>query len=331
MDKASLNLLNKRIEKSSGFILDLKENISKVIVGQDDLINKILISIISNGHILLEGVPGLAKTLTINTIANLINADFKRIQFTPDMLPADLLGTLIYNQKTGDFVTKKGPIFSNIILADEINRAPSKVQSALLESMQERQITIGEETFKLDLPFLVLATQNPIEQEGTYPLPEAQVDRFMLKVLVDYPSIDDEKEILNKVAKTNIDTKLKSVVNCKKILDAQSLVNEIFISPKILDYILNIVFATRNPEKFKLANLSDLISFGASPRASINLVLAAKANAFISGRGYVIPEDIRYIGKDVFRHRILLSYEAEAEEITSEEVIDQLFKEIPVP
>ena len=331
MDKTSLNLLNKKIEKNSGFILDLKDNISKVIVGQDDLINKILISIISNGHILLEGVPGLAKTLTINTIANLINADFKRIQFTPDMLPADLLGTLIYNQKTGDFVTKKGPIFSNIILADEINRAPSKVQSALLESMQERQITIGEETFKLDLPFLVLATQNPIEQEGTYPLPEAQVDRFMLKVLVDYPSIDDEKEILNKAAKTNIDTKLKSVLNCKKILDAQSLVNEIFISPKILDYILNIVFATRNPEKFKLANLSDLISFGASPRASINLVLAAKANAFISGRGYDIPEDIRYIGKDVLRHRILLSYEAEAEEITSEEVIDQLFKEIPVP
>ena len=331
MDKTSLNLLNKKIEKNSGFILDLKDNISKVIVGQDDLINKILISIISNGHILLEGVPGLAKTLTINTIANLINADFKRIQFTPDMLPADLLGTLIYNQKTGDFVTKKGPIFSNIILADEINRAPSKVQSALLESMQERQITIGDETFKLDLPFLVLATQNPIEQEGTYPLPEAQVDRFMLKVLVDYPSIEDEKEILNKVAKTNIDTKLKSVVNCKKILDAQSLINEIFISPKILDYILNIVFATRNPEKFKLANLKDLISFGASPRASINLVLAAKANAFISGRGYVIPEDIRYIGIDVLRHRILLSYEAEAEEITSEEVIDQLFKEIPVP
>ena len=331
MDKTSLSLLNKKIEKNSGFILDLKENISNVIVGQEDLINKILISVISNGHILLEGVPGLAKTLTINTIANLINADFKRIQFTPDMLPADLLGTLIYNQKTGDFVTKKGPIFSNIILADEINRAPSKVQSALLESMQERQITIGDETFKLDLPFLVLETQNPIEQEGTYPLPEAQVDRFMLKVLVDYPSIEDEKEILNKVAKTNIDTKLKSVVNCKKILDAQSLINEIFISPKILDYILNIVFATRNPEKFKLANLKDLISFGASPRASINLVLAAKAHAFISGRGYVIPEDIRYIGKDVLRHRILLSYEAEAEEITSEEVIDQLFKEIPVP
>ena len=246
-------------------------------------------------------------------------------------IAADLIGTLIYNQNTGDFVTKKGPIFSNIILADEINRAPSKVQSALLESMQERQITIGEETFKLNLPFLVLATQNPIEQEGTYPLPEAQVDRFMLKVLVDYPSINEEKEILEKVAKTNLDTKLKSIVDCKTILDAQSLINEIYISPKILDYILNIVFATRNPEKYKLTNLKDLINFGASPRASINLVLAGKANAFINGRGYVIPEDIRYIGKDVLRHRILLSYEAEAEEITSEEVIDQLFKEISVP
>ena len=331
MDKASLDLLNKKIEKQSKFVLDLKKGIGKVIVGQDELINKILVSIISNGHILLEGVPGLAKTLTINTIANLINADFQRIQFTPDMLPADLIGTLIYNQNTGDFVTKKGPIFSNIILADEINRAPSKVQSALLESMQERQITIGDKTFKLNLPFLVLATQNPIEQEGTYPLPEAQVDRFMLKVLVDYPSINEEKKILDKVAKTNLDTKLKSIINCKKVLDAQSLVNEIYISPKILDYILNIVFATRNPEKYKLTNLKDLINFGASPRASINLVLAAKANAFINGRGYVIPEDIRYIGKDVLRHRILLSYEAEAEEITSEEVIDQLFKEISVP
>ena len=331
MDKASLDLLNKKIEKQSKFVLDLKKGIGKVIVGQEELINKILISIISNGHVLLEGVPGLAKTLTINTIANLINADFQRIQFTPDMLPADLIGTLIYNQNTGDFVTKKGPIFSNIILADEINRAPSKVQSALLESMQERQVTIGEETFKLNLPFLVLATQNPIEQEGTYPLPEAQVDRFMLKVLVDYPSINEEKEILEKVAKTNLDTKLKSIVDCKTILDAQSLINEIYISPKILDYILNIVFATRNPEKYKLTNLKDLINFGASPRASINLVLAGKANAFINGRGYVIPEDIRYIGKDVLRHRILLSYEAEAEEITSEEVIDQLFKEISVP
>ena len=331
MNKDALNRLNAKIEKKSVFVKDLKEGIAKVIVGQEELIDKILISVISNGHILLEGVPGLAKTLTINTVATLINAEFKRIQFTPDMLPADLLGTLIYNQKTGDFMTKKGPIFSNIILADEINRAPSKVQSALLEAMQERQITIGEETFKLDLPFLVLATQNPIEQEGTYPLPEAQVDRFMLKVLVDYPSLEEEKEILSRVAKTNIDISQKSVVNSKTILEAQSLLNDIYIAPKILDYILNIVFATRNPEKFKLGQLKDLISFGASPRASINLVLAAKAKAFIDGRGYVIPEDVRYIGKDVLRHRMLLSYEAEAEEVTSEELIDQLFKEIPVP
>tara|TARA_X000000368_G_scaffold84071_1_gene63619 strand:+ start:2591 stop:3586 length:996 start_codon:yes stop_codon:yes gene_type:complete len=331
MNKDALNRLNAKIAKKSVFIKDLKEGIGQVIVGQDNLIDKILISVISNGHILLEGVPGLAKTLTINTVANLISAEFKRIQFTPDMLPADLLGTLIYNQKTGDFMTKKGPIFSNIILADEINRAPSKVQSALLEAMQERQVTIGEETFKLDLPFLVLATQNPIEQEGTYPLPEAQVDRFMLKVLVDYPSIEEEKEILFRVAKTNLEKKQKPVVNAKKILEAQKLLNDIYIAPKILDYILNIVFATRNPEEFKLGQLKDLISFGASPRASINLVLAAKAKAFIDGRGYVIPEDIRYIGKDVLRHRMLLSYEAEAEEVTSEELINQLFKEIPVP
>jgi MoxR-like ATPase len=331
MNKDALNRLNLKIATKSVFVKDLKEGIARVIVGQDELIDKILISVISNGHILLEGVPGLAKTLTINTVANLINSEFKRIQFTPDMLPADLLGTLIYNQKTGDFMTKKGPIFSNIILADEINRAPSKVQSALLEAMQERQITIGEETFKLDLPFLVLATQNPIEQEGTYPLPEAQVDRFMLKVLVDYPSMEEEKEILSRVARTNIDSTQKSVVNSKTILEAQSLLNDIYIAPKILDYILNIVFATRNPEKFKLGQLKDLISFGASPRASINLVLAAKAKAFIDGRGYVIPEDVRYIGKDVLRHRMLLSYEAEAEEVTSEELIDQLFKEIPVP
>jgi MoxR-like ATPases len=255
MNKSALDRLNSKIAKKSTFVKDLKEGIGKVIVGQDELIDKILISVISNGHILLEGVPGLAKTLTINTVANLINAEFQRIQFTPDMLPADLLGTLIYNQKTGDFMTKKGPIFSNIILADEINRAPSKVQSALLEAMQERQITIGEETFKLDLPFLVLATQNPIEQEGTYPLPEAQVDRFMLKVLVDYPSMEEEKKILFRVAKTNIDTKQKSVVNSKTILEAQALLNDIYISPKILDYILNIVFATRDPERFKLGTI----------------------------------------------------------------------------
>ena len=330
MKKNELDRLNDKIQQKSSFVDDLRNEISNVIVGQHDLIDKILISVISNGHILLEGVPGLAKTLTINTVASLINAEFKRIQFTPDMLPADLLGTLIYNQKTGEFNTKKGPIFSNIILADEINRAPSKVQSALLESMQERQVTIGEETFKLSTPFLVLATQNPIEQEGTYPLPEAQVDRFMMKVIVDYPSITEEKEILER-ASTISKNKIKSIVKSKTILDAQELVNEIYIDSKISDYILNIVFATREPDKFSLSKLSDLITFGASPRASINLVLASKAKAFIDGRGYVIPEDVKYVAKDILRHRILLSYEAEAEEISSEDIIDQLLQEIPVP
>jgi MoxR-like ATPase len=330
MKKNELDRLNSKIQLKSTFIESLRKGISEVIVGQNDLIDKILISIISNGHILLEGVPGLAKTLTINTVAKLINADFKRIQFTPDMLPSDLLGTLIYNQKTGEFNTKKGPIFSNIILADEINRAPSKVQSALLESMQEKQVTIGDDTFKLSKPFLVLATQNPIEQEGTYPLPEAQVDRFMMKVIVDYPTIDEEKEIINR-ANTQNDNKIKSVVKTKTIVEAQNLVNDIYIDSKISEYILNIVFATRSPKEFNLSKLVDLISFGASPRASINLVLASKSKAFIDGRGYVIPEDVKYVAKDILRHRILLSYEAEAEEITSEDIIDQLLQEVPVP
>lgn len=330
MKKNELDRLNSKIQQKSTFVESLRESISEVIVGQNELIDKILISIISNGHILLEGVPGLAKTLTINTVANLINVEFKRIQFTPDMLPSDLLGTLIYNQKTGEFNTKKGPIFSNIILADEINRAPSKVQSALLESMQEKQVTIGDDTFKLEKPFLVLATQNPIEQEGTYPLPEAQVDRFMMKVIVDYPSIDEEKEIINK-ANTQNDKKIKSVVKAKTILEAQNLVNDIYIDSKISEYILNIVFATRDPKRFNLSKLADLISFGASPRASINLVLASKAKSFIDGRGYVIPEDVKYVAKDILRHRILLSYEAEAEEITSEDIVDQLLQEVPVP
>ena len=330
MKKNELDRLNSKIQLKSTFIESLRKGISEVIVGQNDLIDKILISIISNGHILLEGVPGLAKTLTINTVANLINADLKRIQFTPDMLPSDLLGTLIYNQKTGEFNTKKGPIFSNIILANEINRAPSKVQSALLESMQEKQVTIGDDTFKLSKPFLVLATQNPIEQEGTYPLPEAQVDRFMMKVIVDYPSIDEEKEIINR-ANTQSDNKIKSVVKTKTIVEAQNLVNDIYIDSKISEYILNIDFATRSPKEFNLSKLVDLISFGASPRASINLVLASKSKAFIDGRGYVIPEDVKYVAKDILRHRILLSYEAEAEEITSEDIIDQLLQEVPVP
>ena len=330
MKKNELNRLNEKILQKSKFVEDLRSEISNTIVGQSDLIDKILISVISNGHILLEGVPGLAKTLTINTVASLINAKFKRIQFTPDMLPADLIGTLIFNQKNGEFVTKQGPIFSNIILADEINRAPSKVQSALLESMQERQVTLGDDTYQLPNPFLVLATQNPIEQEGTYPLPEAQVDRFMMKVIVDYPTIEDEKIILER-ASTIDKKKIKSVVKTKTILEAQKLVNDIYIDPKIHDYILNIVFATRNPEKYNLDNLKDLITFGASPRASINLVLASKSKAFINGRGYVVPEDVKYVAEDILRHRILLSYEAEAEEISTEDIILQLLKEVPVP
>ena len=330
MKKNELNRLNEKILQKSKFVEDLRSEISNTIVGQSDLIDKILISVISNGHILLEGVPGLAKTLTINTVASLINAKFKRIQFTPDMLPADLIGTLIFNQKNGEFVTKQGPIFSNIILADEINRAPSKVQSALLESMQERQVTLGDDTYQLPNPFLVLATQNPIEQEGTYPLPEAQVDRFMMKVIVDYPTIEDEKIILER-ASTMDKKKIKSVVKTKTILEAQKLVNDIYIDAKIHDYILNIVFATRNPEKYNLDNLKDLITFGASPRASINLVLASKSKAFIDGRGYVVPEDVKYVAEDILRHRILLSYEAEAEEISTEDIILQLLKEVPVP
>ena len=286
---------------------------------------------LANGHILIEGVPGLAKTLLVKTIAQLIEAKFQRIQFTPDMLPADLIGTLIYNQKTGGFETRKGPIFSNIILADEINRSPAKVQSALLESMQERQVTIGEDTFILDNPFLVLATQNPIEQEGTYPLPEAQVDRFMLKLKVSYPLINDEKLILRKMAKTIIKDTLKPVADPKQILKAQKTINDIYVDEKVEEYILNLIFATRNPESFGLNDIKDLIDYGASPRASINIVLASKARAFMEHRGYITPEDVRYVGMDVLRHRVILTYEAEAEELSSEDIIQKLFETIEVP
>ena len=331
MTKFSLSKINDRITKESAFINPLRASISEVIVGQDELINKILIGLLANGHMLLEGVPGLAKTLTVNTLAQAIDTGFQRVQFTPDMLPADLLGTLIFNQKTGGFETRKGPIFSNIILADEINRAPSKVQSALLEAMQERQVTIGEETFKLDAPFLVLATQNPIEQEGTYPLPEAQVDRFMLKLKVDYPQKDEERIILRQVAKTGVPNPIKPAVKPKQILDAQKTINDIYVDEKVEDYILNLVFATRNPDEFGLSDLSQLIEYGASPRATINLVLASKARAFLEHRGYITPEDVRYIGKDIFRHRVILTYEAEAEEMTSEDVIQRLFDSIEIP
>jgi len=331
MTEFSLSEINDRITKESTFIDPLRASIGEVIVGQDELINKILIGLLANGHMLLEGVPGLAKTLTVNSLAQAINTSFQRIQFTPDMLPADLLGTLIFNQKTSSFEIRKGPIFSNIILADEINRAPSKVQSALLEAMQERQVTIGEETFKLDSPFLVLATQNPIEQEGTYPLPEAQVDRFMLKLKVDYPQKDEERKILRQVAKTGSSDPIKPVVKPKQILDAQKTINDIYVDEKVEDYVLNLVFATRKPDDFGLDDLSQLIEYGASPRATINLILASKARAYLEHRGYITPEDVRYVGKDVLRHRVILTYEAEAEEMTSEDVVQRLFDSIEIP
>ena len=331
MSEFSLSEINERIAKDSKFVPLLKKAISQVIVGQNELIDKILIGMLANGHILLEGVPGLAKTLTVNTLAKSINTSFQRIQFTPDMLPADLIGTLIFNQKTSGFETRKGPIFSNIILADEINRAPSKVQSALLEGMQERQVTIGESTYKLGNPFLVLATQNPIEQEGTYPLPEAQIDRFMMKLKVDYPDKDEERQILRSSARTDIVKQKKSTIKATSIIKAQKAINDIYVDERVEDYVLNLVFATRNPTKHGLEDLSQLIQYGASPRATINLILASKARAFLEGRGYITPEDVRYIGIDVLRHRIILTYEAEAEELTSEDIIQRLFDFIEIP
>ncbi len=331
MSDFSLSEINERISKSSTFIDNLKQGMSQVILGQEELVNKILISMLANGHILLEGVPGLAKTLMVKTLAKLIETNFQRIQFTPDMLPADLLGTLIYNQRTGEFDTRKGPIFSNIILADEINRSPAKVQSALLEAMQERQVTIGKNTFALDAPFLVMATQNPIEQEGTYPLPEAQVDRFMFKLIVDYPDRSSERLVLRQNTKSfNID-EINSIISPNDILDAQSVIHDIYVDEKVEDYVLNLIFATRNPDSHGLSDLEGIIDFGASPRATINLVRAAKARAFTEHRGYITPEDIRYIGADVLRHRVILTYEAEAEELTPEDVIQRLFEVIEVP
>ena len=331
MSDFSLTEINGRISRESTFVDDVKKALKEVIVGQEELVNRILIGMLANGHILLEGVPGLAKTLVVKSLSQLIDTKFQRIQFTPDMLPADLIGTLIYNQHTGKFDTRKGPIFANVILADEINRAPSKVQSALLEAMQERQTTIGKETYLMDAPFLVLATQNPIEQEGTYPLPEAQTDRFMLKIRVDYPSIDEERLILRKAARTQIDTVLTPVVNQQQLLKAQKVIDDIYVDQKIEEYVLNLVFSTRNPDKYELKDMEGLIEYGGSPRASINLILAAKSRAFLEHRGYVTPEDIRYIGADVLRHRIILTYEAEAEEITSEDIIRRLFETIEIP
>ena len=331
MSDFSLSAINDRIAKSSGFVQPLRDNLNQIIIGQEQLIDKIIICMLADGHMLLEGVPGLAKTLTVKTLAASIDIDFQRIQFTPDMLPADLIGTLIYNQKSGEFDTRKGPIFSNIILADEINRSPAKVQSALLESMQEKQVTIGENTYKMDLPFLVLATQNPIEQEGTYPLPEAQVDRFMFKLLIDYPDVDSEKILMRNNTQAKEISEIKAVVSPKKIIDAQNVIKEIYVDEKVEDYILKLIFATRDPLKYDLNDMDGIIDFGASPRASINLVRASKARAFTDGRGYITPEDVRFIGADVLRHRIILTYEAEAEELTTEEVINRLFEKIEVP
>jgi len=325
-----IKAINEKIVKESAFVEKILNEVGKIIVGQTYMVERLLIGLLANGHILLEGVPGLAKTLTVRTLSNTIKTKFQRIQFTPDLLPADLLGTLIYNQKDGEFTTKKGPIFANLILADEINRSPAKVQSALLEAMQERQITIGETTFQLEDPFLVLATQNPIEQEGTYPLPEAQVDRFMLKLSVGYPSPEEELEIIRRVTAVN-EKKVDPVVTPADIVRARNVVKEVYIDEKIEKYIVDIVFATREPEKFELEELKDLINFGASPRASIFLSLAAKAHAFLRRRGYVTPEDVRAIGMDVMRHRIILSYEAEAEEVGTEDVIRKVLNRVEVP
>jgi len=322
--------ITKKVNLEFPQVTQIVEEVKKVMVGQNNLIEKLIIGFLTDGHVLVEGVPGLAKTTAINTLAKAIKADFRRIQFTPDLLPADLIGTQIYSPKDGNFSTKKGPIFANIILADEINRAPAKVQSALLEAMQEKQVTIGQETFKLPSPFLVMATQNPIEQEGTYPLPEAQVDRFMLKVLIDYPNKEEEIKIMKRITQ-NDQFDILQVITPEKILELRKLISSIFLDEKLYDYIANIVFATRNPELFGLEKLKSLIEFGASPRASINLVKASKAHAFLQGRGYVTPQDIKTIGADVLRHRVMVSYEAEAQNITSDDILLTIFDKIDVP
>ncbi len=325
-----IGVINERVKEESVFVASLRAEMEKVIVGQRYMIDRLIVGLLANGHVLLEGVPGLAKTLAVKTLAAALNTSFQRIQFTPDLLPADLVGTLVYNPKEGSFTTKKGPVFANIILADEINRAPAKVQSALLEAMQERQVTIGQETFRLPEPFLVLATENPIEQEGTYPLPEAQVDRFMLKVKITYPSLDEERRILDAMAVTDKKFHVQPVVQPEAILKARKVIDEIYVDDKIKDYILSVVFATREPEKYKL-QIKEFIRYGASPRATIYLTLAARAYAFLQGRGYVTPQDVKSIAADVLRHRILVSYEAEAEELTTDDLVERILNELPVP
>lgn len=326
-----ITAINEKVREESAFVQGLMSEFGKVIIGQRYLMERLLIGLLANGHILIEGVPGLAKTLSVRVLSGAINTRFQRIQFTPDLLPADLIGTLVYNPRDGSFTTKKGPVFANIILADEINRAPAKVQSALLEAMQERQVTIGENTYALDEPFIVLATQNPIEQEGTYPLPEAQIDRFMLKINITYPSIEEEHRIMKSMAYTDREFRVNAVAGPEDIQRARKVVNEIYMDEKIERYILDIVFATREPGKYRLGDLTGLIQYGASPRATIYLSIAARAHAFIQGRGYVTPQDIKSIGPDVLRHRVIPTYEAEAEEKASDDIIKRIFEEVEVP
>ena len=325
-----ISAINEEVERSSAFVKPLMAELGRVVIGQSYLVERLIIALLANGHVLLEGVPGLAKTLSVKSLAACLSVKFSRLQFTPDLLPADLVGTQIYNPQTGAFTTRRGPIFANIVLADEINRAPAKVQSALLESMQEKQVTIGDQTFKLEEPFLVLATKNPIEQEGTYPLPEAQVDRFMLKLKIGYPSRDEERQILDLMARTTPPPTLSAVVSAKQIFEARQIINEIYLDEKVKDYIVDLVCATRDPAAYKI-KLEDMIQLGASPRATIALTLAAKAHAFLRGRGYVTPQDVKSTGMDVLRHRVTVTYEAEAEDKTSEMIIQKIFNEMPVP
>ena len=325
-----LTAVNEAIRASSGIITRIKEQIGKIIVGQEKLIDGLLLGLLANGHVLLEGVPGLAKTLSVKTLAASVNASFQRIQFTPDLLPADLIGTLIYNPQSGQFTTKKGPIFANIVLADEINRAPAKVQSALLEAMEEKQVTIGDHTYPLEEPFMVLATQNPIEQQGTYPLPEAQLDRFMLKLKIGYPTKDEELLIMEKMAQTSRSMTIQPVITPREIMMVRKVVDMVYMDPKIKDYIVNLIMATREPAKYNL-EIADFIEYGASPRATISLGIAAKAYAFMQGRGYVVPNDIKAIGPDILRHRIIITYEAEAEELKVEDIIQMIFDGVEVP
>ncbi len=329
--KQDRDKINEEVKKESAFIETLKGSMRRVVVGQEVLVERLLVGILANGHLLVESVPGLAKTLSITTLSKSISAKFQRIQFTPDLLPADILGTLIYNTKTGTFEVKKGPIFANIVLADEVNRSPGKVQAALLEAMQERQVTIGDTTYKLEEPFLVMATQNPIDQEGTYPLPEAQVDRFMLKVNITYPSESEEVEVLTRMGHIGEKIQVDPVVTPQDILRVRKIVDSVYLDDKIKQYIVNVIFATRFPEKYGLKELKPLIQMGASPRASIALVVASKAYSFINGRGFVTPQDIKDIGTDVLRHRVMRSYEAEAEEITTEEIVKRIFDKVDIP